>query len=275
VTVNDRPAGTVRLKNSSRNPILKALKALTWIIQETSDDVGVREMALGLGISPSSTHRLLSELVSAGFVRQNEHTGRYSLSLEFLRLAYLTIAHVPIRQAAHTHMRRLTDACNETSLLGLYESMRQEIMFGAIMESSHPLRYSVELNKWLPVYAGASGLAIMAYLSEAEIAMIIDRTRLAPITSRSITERYRLESEFQKIRERGYAITRGQRILDAVGLAAPVFGSGGEVIGDICLTIPEVRFDQNCESGIAALLMECAEQVTRAIGGQVRASRAA
>jgi IclR family acetate operon transcriptional repressor len=190
-------------------------------------------------------------------------------------LAYLTIAHVPIRQAALTHMRRLTDACNETSLLGLYESMRQEMMFGAIMESSHPLRYSVELNKWLPVYAGASGLAIMAYLSEAEIAMIIDRTRLAPITSRSITERYRLESEFQKIRERGYAITRGQRILDAVGLAAPVFGSGGEVIGDICLTIPEVRFDQNCESGIAALLMECAEQVTRAIGGQVRASRAA
>ena len=138
--------------NSTRNPVLKALKALAWIIQEKSDEVGVREMAAGLGISASTAHRLLSELVKAEVVMHNAHTGRYSLSLEFLRLAYVTIGRLPIRQVALGHMRRLTDACNETSLLGLYDSMRQEMMFLAMIDSSHPLRYSVELNTWLPVY---------------------------------------------------------------------------------------------------------------------------
>lgn len=266
---------TEKTKSASRAPGLRVLKALTWIVQEKSQEVGVREMAVGLDLSPSTAHRLLSELVKADFVKHNPHSGRYSLSLEFLRLAHLTIAHVSLQQVALTHMRRLTDACNETSLLGVYDSMRQEMMFLAMTESSHPLRYSIDLNKWLPVHVGGSGLAIMAFLSEEEISMIIDRTRLAPLTSRSITERYRLEAELQKIRERGYAITRGQRTPGAVGLGAPVFGSNGEVVGDICLTLPESRFDPTSEAHIAELLKSCANAVTKAIGGQVQASRAA
>ncbi|MGF7160789.1 DNA-binding IclR family transcriptional regulator [Rhodoligotrophos appendicifer] len=227
-------------------------------------------MATGLGVSPSTAHRLLSELVKADLLKHEPQTGRYSLSLEFLRLAYLAIAQTPVRQIALSHMRQLTDACNETSLLGLYDSMRQEMIFAAMVESSHPLRYSIDLNKWIPVYVGATGLAIMAFLSDAEISSIIDRTRLAPATSKSITERFRLEAEIHRIRERGYAITHGQRTPDAVGIAAPVFGSHGEVVGDICLTIPESRFDQSTESRIAELLIRCAASVTKALGGSRR-----
>ncbi len=271
-----KQSGRSRLRTkASRTPALKVLKALAWIAQEKAQEVGVREMALGLDLSPSTAHRLLSELVSADFVKHNPQTGRYSLSLEFLRIAHLTIAHVSLQQVALTHMRRLTNACNETSLLGVYDPMRREMMFLTMIESSHPLRYSIELNKWLPVYVGASGLAIMSFLSDEEISMIIDRTRLAPLTPRSITERYRLEAEIQKIRQRGYAITRGQRTPDAVGLAAPVFGSSGEVIADICLTLPESRFDPANEAHIADLLKTCASEVTRAIGGQVRLHPAA
>jgi DNA-binding IclR family transcriptional regulator len=270
-----RSAGPVGVKNASRTPALRVLKALTWIVQEKSHEVGVREMAVGLDVSPSTAHRLLSELLQADFVKHDPHSGRYSLSLEFLRLAHLTIAHLSLEQVALTHMRRLTDACNETSLLGVYDSMHQEMMFLAMIESSHSLRYAIELNKWLPVYVGGSGLAIMAYLSNTEISTIIDRTRLAPVTGRSITERYRLEIELQRIRERGYAITRGQRTPGAVGLGAPVFNSNGEVVGDICLTIPETRFDPSSEARIAELLKGCANEVTKAIGGQIGAHRAA
>lgn len=258
-----------------RTPALKVLRALTWIVQEKVPDVGVREMAVGLGVSPSTAHRLLSELVRADFVKHQPQTGRYSLSLEFLRLAHLTTAHVPLEHVALTHMRRLTEACNETSLLGVYDSMRGEMMFLAMVNSTHQLRYSIELNQWMPVYVGASGLAIMAFLSEAEIGSIIDRTRLAPVTPRSITQRYRLEAELQKIRTHGYAVTRGQRTPDAVGLAAPVFGSTGEVIADICLTVPESRYEPASERRIVELLRNCAEEVTKAIGGHSSAHKAA
>ena len=120
-------------KGATRTPALRVLNALSWMVQENSIEVGVREMAHGLGLSPSTAHRLLSELVKADFVKYNDVTSRYSLSLEFIRLAHKAVAQVSLEQVAISHMRRLTNACNETSLLGVYDRMRQEMMFMAIV----------------------------------------------------------------------------------------------------------------------------------------------
>jgi DNA-binding IclR family transcriptional regulator len=258
-----------------RNPITKALRALSWLIQEPSGSTGVREMATALGLSPSSAHRLLSALADEGFVRQDPASSKYLLGVEFYRLANIAAAKAPIRQASLKHMQRLVDACNETALLGIYDDLKQEMIFVARVESKHALRYAVELNRWLPVHVGASGLAIMAFLSANEIESIIDRTRLMPLTDLSITEPYRLQMELQTIRSRGAATSRGHRVPGAVGLAAPIFGPSGKVVGDICLTIPEQRFDERAEDQILDLLRACAQSITEEIGGRVTDKQAA
>lgn len=254
---------------NDRNPISKALKVLGWLAECPSGDVGVRELSTNLKISASSAHRLLLSLTEEGFVKKDAHNARYSLGLEFLRLAQLTVAGTTIRRVALRPMRRLVDACNETALLGVYDSTRQEMMFAESVESGHALRYAVALNKWGPVYTGASGLAIMAFLENATIQSIIDRTRLAPLTGASITESYRLHAELDNTRKQGWAITRGQRIVGAVGLAAPVFGSSGDVLGDICLTIPEQRFNESSKTHLVELLLDCASSITREMGGRI------
>lgn len=251
-----------------RNPITKAFRALTWLLEEPSGGAGVREMAVALGISPSGAHRVLSGLVEEGILRQDMATARYSIGVEFYRLANIAAAKAPIRQVAIKYMRRLVDACNETALLGIFDRGRQEMIFATSIESSHPLRYVIELNQWLPIHVGASGLAILAFLEPHEIASVIERTRLAPVTEQSITEPYRLEVELQSIRKRGCASTRGQRIPGATGLAAPIFGSGGEVVGDVCLTVPEQRVDRSGETKLLELLMECTARITEEIGGR-------
>ncbi|GAC1548710.1 MAG: IclR family transcriptional regulator [Beijerinckiaceae bacterium] len=251
-----------------RNPINKALRALQWLIETRSNSVGVRELASALSVSPSGAHRLLSILVEEGMVRHDATSARYSVGVELYRLANIAAARAPIRQVALKHMRKLVDACNETALLGIYDRGRQDMIFAASIESTHPLRYAIELNHWLPVHTGASGLAIMAFLTASEVASIIERTRLAPATSLSITESYRLELQLQKIREQGCALTRGQRIPGAVGLAAPIFSSDGEVVGDVCLTIPDQRFDPASEAKLLDLLMNCTSCITEEIGGK-------
>ncbi|WP_213739457.1 IclR family transcriptional regulator [Bradyrhizobium sp. dw_411] len=258
-----------------RNPITKVLRALSRLIQEPSGLIGVREMAAGMGVSPSSAHRLLTALADEGFVRQDAASSKYLLGVEFYRLANIAAAKAPIRQAALKHMQRLVDACNETALLGIYDDLKQEMIFAARVESKHSLRYAVDLNQWIPVYAGASGLAIMAFLSDSEIESIIARTRLMPLTDLSITEPYRLQMELQKIRARGAAVSRGHRVQGAVGLAAPIFGPSGKVVGDVCLTIPEQRFDAMAEDHILDLLRACALSITEEIGGRITDKQAA
>lgn len=249
-----------------RSPVTKAFKALRWLIEESADSTGVREMAIALDLAPSGAHRLLSQLVEEGMARQDA-SGRYSLGVEFYRLANIAAAKAPIRQAALKHMRRLVDACNETALLGIYDRGRQDMVFVASIDSTHELRYMTPLNVWVPVHAGASGLAIMAFLKPEEIASIIERTRLAPLTDQSITETYRLEAELQKTRERGWASSRGQRTTGAAGLAAPIFDSNGDVVADIALKIPEQRLDEQGEATLVDHLLRCTRSITEEISG--------
>lgn len=256
------------MENKDRNPISKALGALSWLTESAVPEVGVRELAAAMKISPSSAHRILLALRDAGLVEQDPKTQRYALGVEFLRLAHLTIAKAPIRQAGVEAMRRLVDVCNETTLLGIYDGVRQEMIFGACAESSHSLRYVVELNKWVPIYTGASGLAIMAFLEAEEIQSIIRRSRLLPLTTRSITEPYRLEAELENVRRQGYAFTRGQRIAGAIGIAAPIFSSSGKVLGDICVTIPEQRFDESSKDRLIEVLLSCCSEVSQKMSGK-------
>jgi DNA-binding IclR family transcriptional regulator len=254
------------MKNTRRNPVDKAFVALNWLIGNAPDEVGVREMATALKVAPSTAHRLLHGLAQGGLVRQSGRTGRYSLGLELFRLAQLVMSRAPIQRIALSHLRELVKSCNETAYLGLYESSRQEMIITASVDSTNALRYAVALDQWMPVYAGASGLAIMAFLSKEEQKSIVERTRLKAITEQTITEPYRLDRELAKIRERGYAVTRGQRIPGAVGVAAPIFNISREAIGDVCLTIPEARYSAGTEAELGRLVKACAAKIDADFG---------
>jgi IclR family acetate operon transcriptional repressor len=258
-----------------RDPVVKAFKLLAWLIEQPAGSAGVREMATALGMSPSGVHRVLSVLLDEGMVRQDPETSRYSLGIELYRLSNIASAKAPIRRVALQHMRRLVDACNETALLAIYDPSQLDMAFVATVESSHPLRYMIELNQRLPLHLGAPGLAIMAFLPPEDIVAVIERTRLSPVTNLSITEPYRLQIELEKIRKRGCAATKGQLIPGATGLAAPIFGSRGEVVGDISLTIPEQRLAEGGEAKLLELLMECTARITEEIGGRRAVMQAA
>jgi DNA-binding IclR family transcriptional regulator len=255
-------------KKPERNPVSKALRALGWLIQGPATEVGVRHLAGALNLRPSNAHRLLATLVEEGFVQQDVRTARYSLGPELLRWAHLIIARAPLREIAMHHMRALVDACNETAFLGLYDAARQEMMFAANVESEHPLRYAIELNRWMPMNSGASSLAILAFLTKEEIAAIMAQSlRLPPLTPNAITSASRLSAELAATRRRGYAFSRGQRLAGAIGIAAPIFASGGQVIGDLVLTIPEQRFERRSTGTLARLLRKHAAAISADIGG--------
>jgi DNA-binding IclR family transcriptional regulator len=81
-------------------------------------------------------------------------------------------------------------------------------------------------------------------------------------TDRTLTGPGEVEEECARIRAQGYACSRGQRIVGAVGLAAPVFDAAGAVFGDVCLTVPEARFDEALEPRYGGLLVAAAAEVS-------------
>jgi DNA-binding IclR family transcriptional regulator len=252
---------------ATRNPLGRSFQILRYFLRSADDAIGVRRIAADLEIAPSSVHRLLAGLVEEGLVEQVDDTGLYSLGLEMIRMAHMAADRLPLHKVAIPHLRELVAVSNETALVGAYDHIRREMMFVAMVESNQSLRYVNRMWEWMPIYAGASGLAIMAFLPESEQREIIARTHLAPITDRTITEPYKLEHQFELIRERHYACSFGQRPPGAVAIGAPIFGAGGNVIGDAIITVPEQRFDPASEAVLASHVIRCADRITRQMGG--------
>ncbi len=251
----------------TRDPVARAFDILRTMVDAGQETFGVRELAQTVGIPPSSAHRLLSLLENAGMVRR-ETGGVYTLGMEFHRLTMRGSSLLPLTKTALEVLRDIREECTETAVLGLYDPARREMMFAHSLESDNPLRYVLELNTWVPVYAGATGLAIMAFLPEEDQEAIIAETQLAPLTERTIQDPDRLRRELAEVRSRGFAFTRGERVEGAVGFAAPIFDGQQRVIGDVIVTLPEFRFGRYSVEELGDLVMRGADEVTQRIGGR-------
>ena len=228
---------------------------------------GVREIAKGVEMNPSTVHRLLGLLEEEGLVRQNEPGGGYTVGIELLRLALAASGSHPVRGAALPHMRELAEASGETVTLGLYDPVRQQTYVLAVVESDAPVRYVTKLHEWRDLHTGASGRAVMAFLPDDERHAIVERTRLAPATEHTITSAEELELVLTEVRERGYAFSQEERRVGGVGIAAPVFGPGGQIVGEVGVSVPTQRFLRSDEPRLSRLVTACAARITEELGG--------
>ncbi len=229
------------MRNAERNPVARTFDVLYWLSQSGERDVGVRQLAGHLGVPSSSVQRVLKSLHGLGMLVQVE-SGRYRIGLPLFALANDIARHQPVWQFATDELARLVDLFDETALIGLYDPARRRLMFVNAIESTRPIRYVPPIDRsWLPLHAGSSGLAILAFLSNEEIREIIEGNPLPALTSATLTDPEQIWREIRVIRARGYAHSVEQRLPDAVGVAAPILYRPHQPLGDVIITFPVSR----------------------------------
>lgn len=248
-----------------RNPVAKALQMLGWMAESGEQQWGIRQAARGLDLPPSTAHRTIAMLESAGALTSDAE-GRYSFSLEFIRIASRVALDLPLRRAALPHMRDLVDRTDETAYLALYSPERKQMMYLDRVEALHPLRYVLPIYEWMPLHAGAGPEVILAFLPERDSDEIL-AANLQAVTDATVTDPEELRREFVEIRRRGYVMTRGRLITGTVGLAAPVFGPDDGVVGAIVLALPEARLKPEATDPLGRELIACADSVSANLGG--------
>lgn len=243
-----------------REPAARAIDVLIWLADHTGDTWGVRQVAREMDASPSTIYRIFQVFESRDLVTKNAD-GRYTPGLELFRICQVFSQRLSPVKIARQHLETLAAACGETVLLGAYGARRGQMIVIDIIDAPHPLRWVVRLNQWNAIHSGATGLAILAFLPADERRAIYDK---APerFTERTLITAGELEAEAAHIRARGYAYSRGQRTRGAVGFGAPLFDAAGDVSGDVCITIPEGRFDPAQERRLGRLLVAAAAEIS-------------
>lgn len=201
----------------------------------------------------STVHRILAALEAKGFVRQEPVTGRYHLGVKALELAsiYLTSGDVPA--VAYPEMLALRDRAQET--VSLYIRDGGERVRVQRAEGHLTVRRVVGLGERLPLYLGASGKVLLAWLSPAELLALLDQ--IAPPGF----DRPVLEASLAQARERGWAMSIEEREEGAASVAAPVFDRSGRCVAALAISGPVSRIAE-ASNHLGKLVVESA----RAIG---------
>jgi DNA-binding IclR family transcriptional regulator len=238
---------------------------LLRLLAESDDPVAVRDVAAALDLPPSTSHRLLHQFMSAGFVVTAPAGKQYQIGPELRRVAALIQSKSSVATTVQPFLDELTAACDEASLFAVFDRATAGVAFAAKADSSQALSYRISLNTPVSAYWGSSSQVILAYLPEPDLQRVLAAAHPSPVGARPPLEEAAFRAYLAGIRDRGWILTRGEKLPSAVGTSAPVFGSAG-VVGSLTVTIPEVRFQASMESRIQRLVVESAARISAVFG---------
>ena len=233
-------------------------------LSASETELGISEMSRRLGLGKSTVHRLATKLVKRGYLQQNPVNQKYTLGPTVVRLGLVAgqvASHriQDLRSLAQPLMEELRDRTGETVTLSIRSN--QQRVYLLQVESRLEIRQTVDVGRAHPLYLGATGKAILAFLPLAEREAV-----LATAQGDSRANLAELGTELAEIARQGYAISREERIRDAASIAAPIYGFTGEVVGAMSVAGPVSRLSREKQLGFAEPLLQTTHTLSQRLG---------
>ncbi|HUV16813.1 MAG TPA: IclR family transcriptional regulator [Pelolinea sp.] len=226
--------------------------------------LGVREAARKAGLSSSTAGRLMANMKSLGMLNQDPESQAYMMGAKVLAWAGIYTVTSDIRSISLPVMVRLQEETRET--ISLYVLEGNERVCVERLESPETVRIVARIGRRIPLYAGSAGKVFLAFLPDARRDEILNSIDLKPMTRRTITDLDELKSDLNKIHRRGFAVSKGEWILEAAGVAGPIFDQYGRITAALTISGPAQRFTEEKINDMVPLVKSGAEEISRDLG---------
>jgi len=227
------PAGTQAVGRALG--VLKVLAA-------SSGELSGNAIAAELGLSSGTANRIIRALIADDLVASNPETDCY----------YLGSGTVLLGQAAQRSfgidkmlplLEQLNAETKESVNLSIRNGSESVVMMR--VQSTLPLRFEQRTGARFPLYATASGKAILAMSRHSDMYLKTLPRRLPKITPYTLESAEELAKELQETRERGYSIDEQENVEGVRCVGAPVLDSNGCAQAALVIQVPSVRMPKS------------------------------
>ena len=242
--------------------LIKGLKVLEALVRANAPR-SAAELVGEVGLVRSNVHRTLETLVHAGYVSKEPGSSRYRPTLRVLELGAIVMQGIDVRLIARPFLERLAAVANETVLLAIPDG--NELVYLDKIEPHRPIVPLTRIGSRVPAHCTAPGKAILAFATDQELARL--PLSLPRFTSATICSRAALLKDLATARRHGYAVNRGEWRDGVNGVAAPIFGHEGQVLGALSISGPDSRFGLKVIQRVASELLEATRAISAQVGG--------
>ncbi|MBA4423619.1 MAG: hypothetical protein C0390_11090 [Syntrophus sp. (in: bacteria)] len=222
------------------------------------------EIAQNLQIPKGSLSLLLADLVAQEYVTLKGDGKRYLLGPQVLVLARHYIAGLDLVQIGRPVVKELVVRTGESAEIAMRRG--DEVIIVCREVSSRSLSSCMQIGDRAPLYATASGKAILAHLPSEEIEAYLSSGKFQSLTKKTVTDPRALRGELEAIRSGAVAYSCEEHSEGIVAMALAVFGFDGLVVGSIVVPMPSIRFNRQKDKVIERGLRDLSLQMSRQLG---------
>lgn len=194
------------MEETSKNPIQVAEK-LFQVIETLAEHgpMGIMELSNTLGYHKSTIHRLVTSLQHLGYIRQEEDSLKYTLSLRFLQIGSKILDQTNVATLIHPMLRRLAEKTGETVHL-VRRDGNDAVYIDKVESGVGSIRMASRVGNRIPLYCSGVGKALLAEMEDEEIEKIWNTSEVRPLTVKTIVSFDVLKSRIKSVRAEGYAL---------------------------------------------------------------------
>jgi len=238
----------------SINKALDILMCFDWDDKELT----LTEISKKMGLAKSTTSRLLNTLLDKGFLSKDEDTNKYVLGSMVYYLGQVAKETIDLRRISMPILKHINQKTKETVHIYVYEGL-ERICFEQV-ESQQLIKQSVKVGSKEPIWVGATGKSILAFLSGKELDDVINEVKkLSDLNSEDLI------AALKKVRVDGFAIRDGKKDDNVGCVAAPIFDIKGCIKGCLAISTPAFRFPENSEE-YKNLVVKGASEISEKLG---------
>ena len=218
------------------------------------------------GLPKTTVYRILNALQDKKILSQDVDSEQYRLGPLALQIGRRAMAQIDIRRITRPVLNDLSTRTGETAILMMLSPLRDSVICILQINNNPGLRLMMEDGQHVPLHAGGSAKAVLAFMSDDEVEVALSNT-MEKLTHRTITDRKLIENELDRIRRYGFAMSVEEISEGAAGIAMPIFDSSHEVIGSVGIIGPADRFLKLDTEVLASYLKDSSAEITRNLGG--------
>jgi DNA-binding IclR family transcriptional regulator len=226
----------------------------------------VEDAAREIGVSVSTAYRYFGELCKAGLL--DPFSGnKYILGpavIENDRKIQLTD---PLIKVGRPAMQRLADRSGSVGVAILCRIYRNCVMCVHQESRAVPENFvGYERGRPMPMFRGASSKVIFANLPPRSARWFFEKYPAEIREAGFGSDWETVRANLRRIRKEGVLVTHGEVDSGRVGIAAPVFGPEGNVIGSVAVAIAEEEATPQAIANISALVQAASREIDAGIG---------
>lgn len=227
------------------NSVDRALDILLILYREQKE-MGVTEIANGLGVYKSTVYRTLATLENKGFVQQNPENGKYWLGIKLYAIGMLVGEKMPLKEIIQPYAKELSERFGEVVNVSILDTTTYEypktILIIKEEKQGQMLTVRPSLGSISDPHTAAVGKCLLAY-SDDETVGKMKCADFNGTTDTSIKNWEQLCGELEKVKEKGYALDNEEAEAGLTCVAAPILGKNNEAIAAISVSGPTSRIN--------------------------------